>query len=119
MFCYNHDMNDVQELKNKIFVEPISKDVRPALIRYVKQQSRVAKELSSDALLSSEGSSIAGDICAAIAWQDAEGVQNDGWFNGEDEPTLHELLGVSGILDADGNHPDIWEKLFSLAEKLA
>lgn len=58
------------------------------------------------------------EICGALAYQDAEGVENDGWLNPKDEPALMEILELSGTLDADANHPDKWQQLFDSVERV-
>lgn len=107
-----------QALRNHIFVQPATRGVRPYLIKYVLLLVAEAKKLPEDELLDPNGHEIAVDICGALAWQGAEGVENDGWFNEKDEPVLSELLDVTGVLDVDANHPDKWQRLFELAKHL-
>lgn len=77
-----------------------------------------AKKLPKDQLLGDRGQDIAMDICGSLAFQDAEGVTHDGWFNQKDEAILHDLLDISGALDADPVQYDEWQKLFGLSEEL-
>lgn len=114
---FDHD-NSLQSLRSIIFKEPLTKDVRPHLIEYIRSLITKAKTLPEDRLLGAEGHDIAMDICGALAYQDAEGVDHDGWFNEKDEPLLSQILDASCPLDADPRDPDQWRRLFEVSEKL-
>jgi len=108
-----------RDLKRHIFVEPATKEVRPYLVEYIRLSVADAERLAESDLLGPPGHSIAMDIAGALVWQAAdEGIENDGWCNQRDEPVLHQLLDVSGALDADANQAGEWQRLFELTEKL-
>ncbi len=103
-----------------IYPKLSTKQVRPYLVEHVLYLIGEAKKLSRDELLSDGGygHGIAIDMCGVLAWQDASGVENDGWFNEKDEPLLYELLNVSGSLDGNPDQPDQWKRLMELSEQL-
>lgn len=112
-------MSKLQDLKNKVYVEPSTKATRPYLVELIKLQISDAKALSEKQLLGSEGADIATDVCGAIAWNDAdEGVEHDSWLSAENEPILYKILNVSGVLDENSNNKEKWLELFSLVDTL-
>lgn len=111
-------MKNKQELKNLIYVEPSTASVRPYLIDYVLLLCDQATKMSKNNLLNGAGRDIAIDITSAIAWQDAEGVNNNGWFNKNSEPLLTQILEVSGRLDADSSSTEHWMLLLDLVAQL-
>ena len=112
-------MSELQNLKSKVYVEPSTDANRPYIIDLIKLRVADAKTLSEDELLHGEGSVIAADICGAIAWNSAdEGVEHDNWLNNQSEPTLYEIMDISGKLDADASDKDSWQQLFSVSDTL-
>lgn len=105
-------------LRSLVFKEPVTKDARPHLIAYIQELVAKAKDLSEEQLLSVDGHDIAMDICGALAYQSADGVNHDGWFNEKDEPLLYRMLEISGVLDVDPHHRDKWQRLFTLSEEI-
>lgn len=65
-----------------------------------------AKNLLEEQLLGEDGHDIAMDIRGAPAYQSADGVDHDGWFNEKDEPLLYQMLDVSGALDVTPHYRD-------------
>lgn len=112
-------MNELQDLKDKIYVDPSTMSVRPYLIKFIKLRTEHAKQLSKEELLAREGFDAVSDICGAIAHNSANvGVVHDDWLNEKAEPLLSEILDVSAKLDADDRNLEEWDKLFELVERL-
>ncbi len=103
-------------LKKHIYVEPSTESVKPYLVEYLHILIAKAKELNEHELLFGEGLHISSDICGSIGWQDADGIENNGWL--KSETVLVNLLNVSGVLDYDTNNRDKWRELFDIADEL-
>lgn len=108
----------IEQLRKNVFTEPITKEVRSNLIAYIQLLTVKAQVLDESERLSNKGHAIAMDICGALAFQNAEGVEHDGWLNEKDEPVLSKILKVSGVLDANPDNPEAWRQLVKLTHTL-
>lgn len=106
-------------LRQRVFSEPSGTDVRSDLVKYVSLLAVEAQGLPEDRLLGDDGHDIAMDICGALAFQGADGVEGDDWITEASEPVLFSLLSVSGELDANANNPRAWQSLFDLVGQLS
>ncbi|MFZ1360902.1 MAG: hypothetical protein WAS27_02670 [Candidatus Saccharimonadales bacterium] len=111
-------MVDIYSIKEKVYTEPTSEQVRPHLVEYIQFYIDEAKSVSRDELLHGKGNDIASIICGALAWQGADGVEGDDWIDQEREPVLWKILEITSRLDIDANDADAWQKLFAVVDEL-
>ena len=111
---------DMQKLREQVFSDPPTQEIRDDLTTYVLTLVDKARKLPKDELLSEDGQGIAMDICGALAWNyySGEAHDNDGWFTKESDPAFDEILLYASPLDVDANDFGSWEKLFAAADKL-
>lgn len=109
---------DLHQLRQKVFAEPATKTARPALLDYLHAQAKLAKSLPLAELHTGKGGSIAADICGALAWPGAEGVDGDDWITADSEPRLWRALELSSELDVDSNKSTAWQELLDVIDRL-
>ncbi len=105
-------------LRKQVFAEPSSRDIRPAMVNYLKLLSQRIDSLTSEELIGGEGHSVAMDITGALAFQGADGVNGDDWVTRDEEPELYEILNVAAMLDEDSEDFANWKKLSLLLQSL-
>lgn len=109
---------DLSHLRQEIFVEPATETTRPALLKYLRTQAKLAKSMPSADLYEGKGNGIAADICGALAWPGATGVDGDNWITPTSEPLLWRVLELSSELDIDSNNPTAWQELLDHIDRL-
>lgn len=112
------DNDKLRALHREILKEPIRRTIRPRVVQYVLELSTQASLLAEEDLAGTKGHSIAMDICGALGFQTADGVDHDNWLNQKDEPILSDILAVSSILDFDSDNRNAWKQFFNLTSAL-
>lgn len=112
------NQSDELRLRKQVFAEPSSRNIRPAMVNYLKLLSQRIDSLTSEELIGGEGHSIAMDIAGAIAFQGADGVSGDDWVTCDEEPELYEILNVAVVLDEEPEDFANWKKLRLLLQGL-
>ncbi|TLG09441.1 hypothetical protein FEK35_15050 [Nocardia cyriacigeorgica] len=108
----------LRQLRQEVFTEPAAKTTRPALVEYLHAHATLARSIPPAELYAGQGDDIAADICGALAWPGAEGVDGDDWITADSEPGLWRALELSSELDINSNNPAVWQELLDVIDRL-
>lgn len=101
----------LQELRNKVFIEPTSVESRSDLIEYLKYYYEWIVSIPQSELLNGVGGTIASNLLSALSWQTIADKDGVGWINSEDEPILYEITNLCSSLDNVTDDPTTWKLL--------
>ena len=112
-------MEHIHALSRKVYSEPTGAELKPYILEYIRYYIDQANNASNEELLYGKiGAEASSNICGALAWQGATGVEGEDWITEESEPLLWKISSVACTLDADTNNLPAWRELLSLAKQI-